>query len=74
MTKSRAFIAGFAACYLISAVAFAAAGYRVIACMTRPGAVYYGALWPLSPISVAIDRSLYPIASWACVAPEKSHD
>ena len=64
--KRRAIIVGFAACYLMGAVLFATAGFRAIPCMTKAGSLYYGALWPLSPLSVAVNRPLYPIASWAC--------
>lgn len=62
---------GFALCYALAALLFAMAGLRGIPCMTHLGAAYYGALWPLSPLSVALDRDLYPIPAWAC-APSRS--
>lgn len=66
----RKFTAGFAACYLIGAALLAASGFRAIPCMTPSGALYYGALWPLAPLSVALNRSLYPIPAWACEVPK----
>lgn len=65
-------LCGFAVCYLLAASLFAVAGVRSIPCMTFTGAAYFGALWPLSPLSVALNRDLYPIPAWACDLTEKS--
>ncbi len=60
------FAAGFAACYLMGATFFAGSIYRAMPCaMSVPGAVYYGALWPLAPLSVWMNRDLYPIPAWS---------
>lgn len=62
----KAILTGFGACYLMGTVLFAVAGVKAIPCMTPVGSLYYGALWPLSPLSVALNRDLYPIPAWAC--------
>lgn len=71
--KLKQTVKGFALCYLMGAALFAAAGTNVAPCMTFPGAVYYGALWPLSPLSVALNKDLYPIPAWACEASKGEH-
>lgn len=65
----KKYLLGFAACYLFGGVCFASAGYVAIPCMTAAGAVYYGGIWPLAPLSVAMKRDLYPIPMWACKVP-----
>lgn len=67
MTKS--FWKGFAACYLIGALVMGGSWYRIMPCVNLFGAGYYGLLWPLSPLSVAIGHDLYPIPQSAFSFP-----
>jgi hypothetical protein len=61
VSKWRTFAAGFVCCYLVGALIMGSSMYRVMPCLNLFGATYYGALWPLAPLSVAINRPLYPI-------------
>lgn len=59
------FFLGFAACYLLGAVSFAGSASRAMPFVTTAGDIYYGALWPLAPLSVWLNRDIYPIPAWA---------
>ena len=67
MTKK--FWMGFGACYLMGAVIMAGSMYRAMPCVNLFGASYYGAIWPLSPLSVWINMDLYPIPVSAFTFP-----
>jgi len=60
----KRFWLGFGICYLIGAVSFGLAARRAMPFVTVVGDIYYGALWPLSPLSVGLGRDLYPIPKW----------
>lgn len=61
---TRQFWMGFLACYLMGAIFFGVSIQRMPA-VNWAGSFYYGALWPLTPLSVALDTDLFPIPAWA---------
>lgn len=64
-------IKGFALCYLLAVAMFCAAAGRAIPAISTAGALYYGLVWPLWPISVALNTTP-PVPVWAFDLSEAS--
>lgn len=63
--RVRQFVIGAAAFYVLTGALFAFTVKRVIPAVNWRGAVYYGAVWPAWPLSVALNRRLLPVPAWA---------
>lgn len=59
------FILGFMTLYLSMAIVFGIGIKQVIPPINTYGQFYYGAIWPIWPISAMVDKDLAPIPQWA---------
>lgn len=60
----KGFLIGCGAVYFLGAVVFGLAAHKAMPFVNLLGDIYYGAIWPLTPLSVATGHNLYPIPDW----------
>jgi hypothetical protein len=51
--------------YILAAILFGAVANRTMPAVNQKGLVFYGALWPVWPLSIAINRKIIDMPMWA---------
>jgi hypothetical protein len=50
--------------YILTGILFGAVANRTFPAVNQKGMVFYGALWPVWPLSIALNRKIIDIPMW----------